>query len=218
MKLLKKNIMFTPVNNKLNTLIPDPKEIDAFNHFSTIVEKMIANGHAAHQSIPGYDECKPEIECFKIFEGITIPVHGYADLKGKMIIEDKCKFPRRGRPKKDGTRSWLTTKLPETLPETNQTQVDFYYYATGLPIYVCYINEDTFKVFHKDNCETLQPESMMSRLESFKQKCKVRQNLLKISDNPKVIKDYIQPDFSHFFWKNDLDPDYLEDAKKFWQG
>ena len=92
------------------------------------------------------------------------------------------------------------------------------YYATKLPVYVCYINEDTFKVFHKDNCETLQPESMMSRLESFKQKCKVRQNLLKISDNPKVIKDYIQPDFSHFFWKNDLDPDYLEDAKKFWQG
>ena len=118
--------MFTPVNNKLNTLIPDPKEIDAFNHFSTIVEKMIANGHAAHQSIPGYDECKPEIECFKIFEGINIPVHGYADLKGKMIIEDKCKFPRRGRPKKDGTRSWLKNKLPETLQENNQTQADFY--------------------------------------------------------------------------------------------
>ena len=42
------------------------------------------------------------------------------------------------------------------------------------------------------------------------------QNLLKISDNPKVIKDYIQPDFEHYFWRNDLDPDYLVNAKKFW--
>jgi hypothetical protein len=62
----------------------------------------------------------------------------------------------------------------------------------------------------------LQPEKIMSRLESFKQKCLVRQNLLKISNDPKVIKDYIQPDFSHYFWKNDLDPTYLEKAKKFW--
>ena len=31
----------------------------------------------------------------------------------------------------------------------------------------------SFKVFHKDNCETLHPESIMSRLDSFIQKCKV---------------------------------------------
>jgi hypothetical protein len=43
---------------------------------------MIANCHKAHQTIPGYDKCKPEVEAFKWFDGINIPVHGYIDLKG----------------------------------------------------------------------------------------------------------------------------------------
>ena len=208
--------MFTPIREKLNSLIPDTKEIDAFNHFSTIVERMITNGDAAHRSIPGYDKCKPEIETYKVFEGINIPVHGYADLKGEMIIEDKCKFPRRGRLKKDGTRSWSTTKLPETIEPYHLMQVDFYHYATELPIYICYINEEGYKVFSAENCELLTPKSIESRKKDFIQRCKVRQNLMKISNDANVLKDYIQPDFENYFWRNDLDPTYLENAKKFW--
>ena len=208
--------MFTPIREKLNSLIPDTKEIDAFNHFSTIVERMITNGHAAHMSIPGYDKCKPEIETYKVFEGINIPVHGYADLKGEMIIEDKCKFPRRGRVKKDGTRSWSTTKLPETIEPYHLMQVDFYHYATELPIYICYINEEGYRVFSAENCELLTPKSIESRKKDFIQRCKVRQNLMKISNDANVLKDYIQPDFDNYFWRNDLDPSYLDNAKKFW--
>ena len=208
--------MFTPIREKLNTLIPDAKDIDAFNHFSTIVERMIVNGHAAHKTIPGYDKCKPEIETYKVFEGITIPVHGYADFKGKIIIEDKCKFPRRGRVKKDGTRSWSTTKLPETIEPYHLIQTDFYHYATELPIYICYINEEGFKVFSAENCELLTPKSIESRKKDFIQRCKVRQNLMKISNDVNVLKDYIQPDFENYFWRNDLDPTYLDNAKKFW--
>ena len=208
--------MFTPIREKLNTLIPDAKEIDAFNHFSNIVERMIVNGDAAHKTIPGYDKCKPEIETYKVFEGITIPVHGYADFKGKIIIEDKCKFPRRGRVKKDGTRSWSTTKLPETIEPYHLMQTDFYHYATELPIYICYINEESFKVFSAENCELLTPKSIESRKKDFIQRCKVRQNLMKISNDVNVLKDYIQPDFENYFWRNDLDPTYLDNAKKFW--
>ena len=177
---------------------------------------MITNGHAAHMSIPGYDKCKPEIETYKVFEGINIPVHGYADLKGEMIIEDKCKFPRRGRVKKDGTRSWSTTKLPETIEPYHLMQVDFYHYATELPIYICYINEEGYKVFSAENCELLTPKSIESRKKDFIQRCKVRQNLMKISNDANVLKDYIQPDFDNYFWRNDLDPTYLDNAKKFW--
>ena len=208
--------MFTPIREKLNTLIPNAKEIDAFNHFSTIVERMIVNGDAAHKTIPGYDKCKPEIETYKVFDGITIPVHGYADFKGKIIIEDKCKFPRRGRVKKDGTRSWSTTKLPETIEPYHLMQTDFYHYATELPIYICYINEESFKVFSAENCELLTPKSIESRKKDFIQRCKVRQNLMKISNDVNVLKDYIQPDFENYFWRNDLDPTYLDNAKKFW--
>ena len=177
---------------------------------------MIVNGDAAHKTIPGYDKCKPEIETYKVFEGITIPVHGYADFKGKIIIEDKCKFPRRGIVKKDGTRSWSTTKLPETIEPYHLMQTDFYHYATELPIYICYINEESFKVFSAENCELLTPKSIESRKKDFIQRCKVRQNLMKISNDVNVLKDYIQPDFENYFWRNDLDPTYLDNAKKFW--
>ena len=209
--------MFVPVQDRIDKLIPDPIEIDTFNYLSSIAEKFIINGHEAHKTIPGYQDCKPEIETYKVFDGIEIPVHGYADFKGKIIIEDKCKFPRRGRPKKDGTRSWLTAKLPEAPTSDHLLQTDFYHYATGLPIYICYINEDTFKVFSAENYEFLKPESIMSRLPNFLQRCKVRQNLLGISHDVNILKNYIQPDFESFKWKNDLDPDYLKNAMNFWK-
>ena len=82
---------FVPVNEKLKRLIPDPVELDVYNHFCTIIERMIINGHEAHKTIPDFDKCKPEIEAYKVFDGIEIPVHGYADLKGKMVIEDIAK-------------------------------------------------------------------------------------------------------------------------------
>ena len=208
---------FVPVNDKLKKLIPDPVELDAYNHFCTIIERMIINGHEAHKTIPDFDKCKPEIEAYKVFDGIQIPVHGYADLKGKMVIEDKCKFPKQVRLKKDNTRSWLTVKLPDKPTSDHLLQTDFYHYATGLPIYICYINEETFKVFHAGNYDLLKPEAIMSRLPNFIQRCKVRQNLLSISNNPKVIKDYIQPDFENFKWKNELDPDYLINAMNYWK-
>lgn len=209
--------MFVPVKEKLNKLIPDPIELEAYNYFCTIIEKMIINGHEAHKTIPGYENCKPEIEAYKVFEGIQIPVHGYADLKGKMVIEDKCKFPKRGRVKKDGTRSWLTQKLPDEPMADHIMQTDFYYYATGLPIYICYINEETFKVFHADNCDLLKEENMKARLPNLIQRCKVRQNLLSISNDPNVIKNFIQPDFTNFRWKDELDQDYLKNAINFWK-
>jgi len=39
---------------------------------------------------------------------------------------------------------------------------------------------------------------------------------MKISNDHNVLKDYIQPDFTHMFWNNDADQSYLKNAKKFW--
>tara|TARA_B100000424_G_C22765686_1_gene412660 strand:- start:9 stop:644 length:636 start_codon:yes stop_codon:yes gene_type:complete len=209
--------MFIPVEEKLKKIIPDLNYRDEFEHYKSILPKMIANGHKAHQTISGYDKCKPEIEAFRWFDGINIPIHGYCDLKGDIIIEDKCKFPRKGRIKKDGTRSWTTAKLPEERPDPfHLLQVDFYWSVFEMPVYLCYINEESFKVFHADNCEELKPENIKKRIPIIIQKCKVRQNLLQISSDPQVIKNYIQPNFDTYFWRNDLDENYLKDAKKFW--
>jgi hypothetical protein len=210
--------MFTPINEKFKKINVHLSQFDEFEYYKTIIPMMIENGHKAHQTIPGYEKCKPEIEAFKWFDGINIPVHGYVDLLGDVIIEDKCKFPRKGRVKKDGTRSWLTNKLPEERPEQfHLLQVDFYYSVFEKPVYLCYINEESFKVFHADNCDELKPENIKKRIPRIIHRCKVRQNLLKISSDPKVIKDYIQPNFDDFRWKNDLDENYLKDAKKFYE-
>ena len=32
---------------------------------------------------------------------------------------------------------------------------------------------------------------------------------MKISNDPNILKDYIQPDFTHMFWNNDANEDYL---------
>ena len=153
--------MFVPVLEKIKKINPTTNEYDEFEHYKTIIPKMIANGHAAHQTIPGYENCKPEIEAFRWFDGVNIPVHGYIDLKGdKVIIEDKCKFPRKGKLKKDNTRSFSTTKLPETPDTKHLLQVDFYWSVFKVPVYLCYINEESFKVFHADNCDELKPENI----------------------------------------------------------
>ena len=211
--------MFVSILDKIKKITPDPEYYDEFEHYCQILPKMIANGHAAHQSIPGYKTTKPEIEAFRWFDGISIPVHGYVDLKGdNVIIEDKCKFPKRGRVKKDGTRSWLTQKLPENEPEPyNLLQIDFYYSVFKVPVYLCYINEESYKVFHADNCESLRPENIERRIPKIIQRCKIRQNLMRLGTDPKVIKDYIQPQFDHYFWHNELDPDYKLNAIRFWE-
>ena len=54
--------MFVPIEEKLKKIIPDPEYHDEFEHYKQILTSMIANGHAAHKTIPGYKTTKPEIE------------------------------------------------------------------------------------------------------------------------------------------------------------
>ena len=78
---------FVSVQEKLDKLVAlTPDDQEKLSHYKSIVPAMIANCHKAHQSIPGWESCKPEIEAFKWFDGINIPVHGYIDLKGDKVI------------------------------------------------------------------------------------------------------------------------------------
>ena len=209
---------FIPVRDKLKKFVSfDRNQSEKFDYISTIVKDFIRNGHAAHMTIPGYDKTKPEIEAFMTLKGINIPIHGYLDHKGAVIIEDKCMFPRRGRLKKDGTRSWNTARLPDEPPINHLIQVAIYHLSTNLPVYMCYINENEFKVFHAENCEKLKPENLKKLEKIIYHKALVRQNLLKISHDVNVLKNYLQPDFDNFMWKNESDNSLLEDAKKLWE-
>ena len=96
-------------------------------------------------------------------------------------------------------------------------QVDFYWSVFKVPVYLCYINEESYKVFHAGNCEELKPENIKKRIPKIIQRCKIRQNLMKLSTDPNVVKDYIQPQFDHYFWRNEMEEDYLTDAIKFYE-
>ena len=116
--------------------------------------------------------------------------------------------------RKDGTRSWFAGKLPDRPSPYNLLQVDFYWSVFEVPVYLCYVNEKEFRVYHAGNCDELKPENIKKRIPRIIQRAKVRQNLMKISNDPNVLKDYIQPDFTHMFWNNDANEDYLNNAKK----
>ena len=73
-----------------------------------------------------------------------------------------------------------------------------------------------FKKLPKDT-NKLKPENIEKRIPKIIQRCKVRQNLMQLSNDAKVIKNYIQPQFDHYFWRNDLDENYLQDAIKFYE-
>lgn len=218
--LLLRNVKmtFTPVKEKLDKIVVfDQAQREKLDYLKTVVEAFIRNGHAAHLTIPGFAKTKPEIEAYITLKGINIPIHGYLDHKGSIIVENKCMFPRRGRLKKDGTRSWNTARLPDEPPLNHLIQVAIYHLASKLPVYMCYINEKEYKVFHAENCEKLKPENLKKLEKIIYHKALVRQNLLKISHDVNVLKNYVQPDFDNYMWKNESDNSLLEEAKKLWE-
>jgi hypothetical protein len=52
--------MFVPLLDKLNKIVPELHQQEEFDYYCSILPKMIANGHTAHQSIPGYELKTPK--------------------------------------------------------------------------------------------------------------------------------------------------------------
>ena len=88
---------------------------------------------------------------------------------------------------------------------------------TGLSIGAYWYFSNKNKPVKKVSFEFEKPENIEKRIPKIIQRCKVRQNLMQLSNDAKVIKNYIQPQFDHYFWRNDLDENYLQDAIKFYE-
>ena len=76
--------------------------------------------------------------------------------------------------------------------------------------------KNEFTIFSKDNCELMTPEAFDEYLEDCRKTLESRQNLLKLSSDPKEIAKYIQPDFEHFMWR-DLNEEQMKEAKALWE-
>ena len=146
-------------------------------------------------------------------EGLAVPIMGFVDMsqpfRGR-LLEMKTKAPRQGAVKKDGTRGWVKAPTPKDPEWSHIQQCAVYHKATGLEPNIAYISDHTVTVFTPENCEKLQEQAIEFAAEQLRQKALKRQNLLKISTDPKVLASILEADFDHpFYWKHQ----FVDEAK-----
>ena len=158
----------------------------------------------------GQEEKKIELE----LPGIAVPIIGYVDLiKDGQLGEIKTKAPRQGQVKKDGTRSWTKASIPKEPAWEHVMQAALYWKATGATPNIIYVSADDGAIYNPDNCEKMEEAAMEFAISEMRRKAMIRQNLLSISTDPKVLAGLMEPDFNHpFYWGHQ----FVNEAKELW--
>ena len=156
------------------------------------------------------------IECW--LDGVDVPLLGFVDLlvEGSMFAEMKTKAPRKTKLLKDGSQGWSKATLPKK-PEFNHIcQAAIYWHALRVTPSIIYIAEHDAVIFNAYNCEDLQADGINHALNEMRQKALIRQNLLRVSNDPKVLASITDPDWGHMYqWK--IKDEWLGKAKELWQ-
>jgi len=182
---------------------PANESEDKREHYRTLIEPAIELGI---EELAVWTKSEAEMRVEWQPDGLLIPIIGYVDMSqpyNGRFLEMKTKAPRQGAVKKDGTRSWVKAMTPKQPDWSHVQQCAVYHKATGLTPNIAYISDHTVTVFTPDNCEKLSQEAIEFAAEQMRQKAIKRQNLLKISTDPKVLASIIEADFDHpFYWKH----------------
>jgi len=103
--------------------------------------------------------------------------------------------------------------MPKEPDYNHLCQVAVYYAATGLKPNIVYISDSEIVHFDRDNCDKLSPESLEFCLYDLRRRALIRQNLLAISTDPKVLAGLVEPEFNHpFYWNNQ----FIDEARTLW--
>lgn len=156
------------------------------------------------------------IECW--LDDVNIPVIGFVDLlvQDSMFAEMKTKAPRKTKLLKDGSQGWAKATLPKSPEFAHVCQSAIYWHALRVTPSIIYIAEHDAVIFNAYNCEELQADGIAYALNEMRQKALIRQNLLNVSADPKVLASIIDPDWSHMYqWK--IKEKWLERAKNLWK-
>lgn len=177
--------------------------------------KMVANGVEAMAHFGDIDATKEQVLGYE-HPRLDIPIIGYADFStSDYIIELKTKWARAGAIRKDGTRGFSVPTAPKKPDAAHVRQVAFYYAASGKLPSIVYISANDYVIFNSENCEELSVPSLQRGMEQLLMGAIVRQNLLKISNDPEVLAWYVQPDWNDFRWN--IGDEFLEEAKELWK-
>lgn len=179
------------------------------------MDAMVRNGVEAMTAFQAVEPTKEKVLGYE-HPRLDIPVIGYADfVTDNQIIELKTKWSRAGAVKKDGTRGFSIPAMPKRPDAAHVRQVAFYYAASGKLPSIVYISANNYMIFNQDNCDLLSIPSLQFHMEQLLMNAIVRQNLLKISNDPQVLAWYCQPDWNDFRW--DIGDDFLSEAKELWR-
>ena len=192
---------------------PEGEPEEKRDKFRELIPEAIENGVDLLAERFGGAEEERRVEVS--LEGIDLPVMGYIDLcASDAFCEVKTKAPRMGAVKKDGTRGWTKAAIPAKPQFEHLCQVSIYQKATGLEPQLAYVAATGGIIFTPQNCEELQPEYLAYCLEEMRGRAMRRQNLMKVSNDPKVLAGLLDPDFQHpFYW----DDEFKEEARELWK-
>jgi len=156
------------------------------------------------------------IECW--LDDVNVPILGFVDLlvEGSMFGEMKTKAPRKTKPLKDGSQGWEKATLPKKPEFPHICQAAIYWHALRVTPSIIYIAEHDAVIFNAYNCEELQADGIAYALNEMRQKALIRQNLLKVSTDPKVLASITDPDWGHMYQWN-MKEEWLERAKELWK-
>ena len=182
-----------------------------------IIPQMVQNGVDILLE-NGFFAAIPEEKIKIRFDGINVDIIGFVDLVVPKTIfcEMKTKAPRKTKLLKDGSQGWSKGSLPKKPEKNHVMQSAIYQKALKITPSICYITESEAVLYTPFNCDELKAENLDKCLKEMRQKALIRQNLLKFSDDPKVLASIVDPDWDHVYqWK--LEDKFLTEARKLWE-
>ena len=189
----------------------DEKEKEQHEQNVQSFANTLVNITKAFKEIGVFDDVDKQYENYVSgeFQGIAIPVIGRTDVESKrFLIELKTKWRTRGGLKKDGTRSFTKSKVPDKPDENHLKQLAFYHTfkpkVKSLLVYVGEREDHGYKIF---DVEEYHPKLLM---EEFRDDLEVKQNIAQLDDPRK----YVKKDFKHWGW--DIGEHNYNEARRYY--
>lgn len=150
-------------------------------------------------------------------KGIDVPIGGFVDVTAKdSIIEIKTQWSTAtGLFNKDGSLRLRKPSKTDTPQKSHLRQVATYSNAAEKPPILIVANAFEYTVFDDMNTEFMRKKELKHAFETMRLSARARQNLLKISDDPKVLANFVPLNLMHFVWK-ELDEEVLREIMDIW--
>ena len=150
-------------------------------------------------------------------KGIDLAMGGYVDVTTKnSIIEIKTQWSTAsGLFNKDGSLRLRKPSKTETPSKAHLRQVATYTNAAQKPPKLVIANAFEYTIFDEHNTEFLRQKQLKQAFETMRISARARQNLLKISDDPRVFAMYAPLNLMHYVW-NDFDEEVLKEIMGIW--